>query len=165
MTEAERATADQRITFHPVEVVPLSEDRTPALGRKATQSRPSSAIGFLPAKNAAEPEVQYPVMTAEEFQQDATAEYEEELAPIVSAAGTADESENFAPIISAADFVRPGRATDGEQSTPPDLSLSPMQSPPAAAPVEPQTQTQPRGLFSGLRFPEFRSRPSRAAKE
>lgn len=180
MTET-APVAEQRITFHPVEIAPLPEGRASSPGRRPTRSVPSSAVGALPATRATEPEVQYPVMAAEEFDGDATAEYQEELAPIVSADATApepaeetmDEAENFAPIISAADFVRPGRATDGEPSSPPDVSQAPMQlSPaPAAAAAEPQTpipaepKAQPRGLFSGLRFPEFRSRSSRPARE
>ena len=143
---------DKKIVFHPVEVVPLKEE-----SRRTARSQPAASVG----------EVQYPVMPSDSLDNEATAEYEEDYAPIVSS----EPQENFAPIISAADLPRPGgvRPTAAsENRTPPDVSLPPLTPKPAAAPAA-QEEEKPAGrepgrlssiLKGGLRLPEFRSRKS-----
>lgn len=141
-------SSDKRIKFRPVEVKPLADDP-----RRVASSVKAAPVG----------EVQYPVLAAESLASESTAEYEEDLAPIVNG----EPQENFAPIVSAADLPRPGmvRPTGtSEARNPPDLSLPPIQ-PKAAAPEIRQERKQPRTLSSVLRLPEFRPRPSKKTEE
>jgi len=131
-----------------VEVTPLPDDP-----RRVASSARAAPVG----------EVQYPVLAAETLASESTAEYEEDLAPIVSA----EAEENFAPIVSAADLPRPGQvrpAARNDVQPSPDLSLPPIQ-PQAAAPQVRQERKQPRTLSSVLRLPEFRARPSKKTDE
>jgi hypothetical protein len=143
--------SDQKITFRPVEVIPVKKDS----GRTA-RSQSAAPVG----------EVQYPVIPSESFGGESTAEYEEDDAALTAA----EPQENLAPIISAADMPRPGRVrpTAGGDNSPPDVSL-PLLSPqpvttPAAQPEEKAAGKEPGRLSSilsrGLRLPEFRSRKS-----
>jgi hypothetical protein len=143
---------DRKITFRPVEVVPLKEE-----SRRGPRSQSTAPVG----------EVQYPVMPSESLASESTAEYEEDYAPIVSA----EPQENFAPVISAADMPRPGRvqpAVGDENGAPPDVSLPMAAAQPAVAPAgQPEVKPaakEPGRLSSiisrGLRLPEFRSRKS-----
>lgn len=143
-------STDRKIIFHPVEVVPLKED-----SRGIARSQSAAPVG----------EVQYPVMPSESPDNEATAEYEEDYAPIVSS----ESQENFAPIISAADLPRPVRVrptAGGESPAPTDVSLPPLTPKPVAVPAAPEQERpaskEPGRLSSilkgGVRLPEFRSR-------
>lgn len=164
---ASEENTDKRITFHPVEVVPLPENSLSAAGQRKRQQS-SLGDGYRSATEAASGEVQYPVIPADPIDGESTAEFEEEYAPIVSA----DDEENLAPIISAADMPRPGRvqATNSEERTQPDLSLPPPPAMPSAPRVaaqqdqgKPQAKEPSRlsSVLSGLRLPEFRPRSSK----
>jgi hypothetical protein len=153
---AETEHSDQRITFHPVEVLPLKED-----SRRVARSQPAP-VG----------EVQYPVIPSDSLASESTAEYEEDdgsgLSTESQETGSQETGpqENFAPIVSAADMPRPGavRPTAADEArTPPDLSLPPIVQQPAAEMR--QEKKPPRTLSSVLRLPEFRARPARKASE